>query len=198
MSFAANTDFITLLRQTSGGQRIARMPGLDYVVAAMARANMFEVAVSQTAPTTNQASTVWVKPASPNSWAFEASIFIYNSITAEYEPATPTLWRGLFGGGASSQIVQEVTTPGPVNIQFDANIVKVNQAVSAPITLVMPPALVKVGNVLVSDWKGDAGLNNILVQMSGTDKLPGNNVDWTLAADCASIEFRPVPGGYVI
>jgi hypothetical protein len=198
MSYSPNTDFLALLRTTGGGSRFLRMPGLDYVVQAMARANMFTTWVGQTPPVVNVETTVWVKPAFPNAWAAEASIFIYNTVAGEFQPATPALWSAILGGGSTSQIVQTVTTPGPVNILVNANIVLVNQAVSAPITLIMPESAFKTGEVLVSDWKGDASANNITVQMSGTNKLPGNNTSWTISADCGSIMFRPVPGGYVI
>lgn len=195
MSYTPTTDFLALLRQTSGGARVERMPGLDYLVSAMARAGMFLVSVSQTEPLANQASTVWIQPAVP-SWSAEAAIFIYNTAAAQYQPATPILWSALIGGGG--QVVQDVTAPGPANILNNAGIVRVNQIISAPITLVMPASSLKNGSVLVSDYKGDAGANNITVQMSGTDKLPGNNTSWTIAGDCGSIMFRPVSGGYVI
>jgi hypothetical protein len=197
MAYTPSTDFLALLRRTSGGVRSALVPGMDYVVAALARASMFAVSVSQTEPTTDQATTIWVRPALPNSWAAEAAIFIYNTVTSEYEPATPALWASVLSG-SGSQIVQEITVAGPVNIAFNASVVKVNQAVSAPITLVMPLALVKSGGVLVSDWKGDSGANPITVQMSGADKLPSNRTDWTIQGDGGSLYFRPIPGGYAI
>lgn len=199
MSYAATTDFIALLRQTSGGVRTERMPGLDYVMAAMFRAGIFSVAVGQVAPVANQSTTVWFKPAPAGSWAAEGAVFLYNLSTLEYEPANPILWSSLLLASAiPAALVQDVTAPGPANILVGAGIVRVNQVVGAPITLIMPPSAAKVGGVLVSDWKGDAGTNNILISLSGGDVLPGGLPNWTIASDTGSLFFRPVPGGYVI
>jgi hypothetical protein len=194
MAYNAVTDFMALLRQTSGGPRMARIPGLDYVLAAMARAGMFLLSVSATEPTTNQAATVWLQPSSQGSENAESSVFLWNSSTAEYEPATPQLWASVL----SSQVVQEIVAGSPVPILENAGIVKVNQTVSAPITLIMPLSDVKVGGVLVSDYKGVSGANPITVQMSGTNKLPGNLTSWVIQGDGASAMFRPVPGGFVL
>lgn len=94
MSYQPTTDFIALLRQTAGGVRTERMPGLDFVVPALARAGLITLFVGQSAPVVNQASTVWFQPA-PSSWVSEGVIFLWNSITVRYEAATPTLWSFL-------------------------------------------------------------------------------------------------------
>lgn len=193
MAYSPQTDFLALLRETSGGMRTERMPGLDYIVSAMARAGMFTLAVSQTAPTSNQSTTVWLQPQS-QSWTGEGVVWLWNATAGAYEPATALLWQALF----ASQVVQEVTGAGPVNVLANAGIVRVNQTIAAPITLIMPASTVKIGDVLISDWKGDAGTNNITVQTSGTDKLPGNRTTWTIAGDGGSLCLRPLPGGYVL
>lgn len=95
MSYSPTIDFLGLLRQTSGGIELSRMPGLDYVVAALARANLFNLFVGQTAPIVNQATTVWLKPALP-SWTAEGVVYIWNPATQQYETATATLWSILF------------------------------------------------------------------------------------------------------
>lgn len=198
MSYTPTTDFLALLRQTSGGIRTERMPGLDYFVAVMARAGLFAVQVGQTAPTVDQASTVWFRPASP-SWAAEGAIFLFDVNTGQYELASPALWSVLLASAvATAQVIQDVTTPGPADVLAYAGIVRVNQVISAPITLVMPLSASKIGGVLISDWKGDAGANNIRVNLSGTDVFPGAATFWTIAADTGSIFLRPVPGGYVL
>lgn len=199
MAYAPNIDFLALLRQTSGGVRAARVPGLDYVVAAMARAGLFLLVVGQVAPTSNQAATVWLKPAFPNSWAIEGSVFMWNANTTEYEPATPALWSALLSAASPpSQVVQDVTAVGPVNVQPDANIVRVMN-VGAAVTLVMPPSGTKVGPVLISDWANGASAHNIIITLaSGGDAFPGGVTVWTLGADTASVFLRPVPGGYTL
>lgn len=113
MSYNPVTDFLGLLRQTSGGVRTERMPGLDYIVAAMARAGMFALSVGQTAPTTNQAATAWLRPSVP-SWVAEGVIFLWNSNTAEYEPATPILWSNLLSAQNASTFQSVTAVAGRV------------------------------------------------------------------------------------
>lgn len=92
MAYDPTIDFLALLRLTSGGVETERMPGLDYVVAAMARAGLFRLSVGQTAPTANQSTTVWLKPSVP-SWVAEGTVFLWDPVTAAYVPATPALWN---------------------------------------------------------------------------------------------------------
>lgn len=195
MAYNPVTDFLALLRQTSNGSRVARVPGLDYVLAAMARAGMFFLATGTVEPTTNQPATVWLKPFPQGSYLAESTVFLWNAIEAAFEPATPQLWAALL----AQQIVQEITATGsPVAILENAGVVKVNQVVSAPITLTLPESTVKVGSVLVSDYKGVSGANMITINVSGADKLPGNRTQWFINADTASVMFHPVPGGYAV
>jgi hypothetical protein len=194
MSYAPQTDFIALLRLTSGGVRAERMPGLDYIVSAMARAGLFTLSVGQSAPTANQKTTVWFRPAVP-SWSAEGAVFLYDTSVASYVPATPALWSALL---FDVTVTQTITAPGPANVLTNADVVLVNQTVSAPIALTMPLSSDKSGGVLISDWKGDAGANNIRVTLSGADVFPGGLTVWTIAADTASIFLRPVPGGYAL
>lgn len=94
MSYDYTTDFIGLLRLVGGSLRSERMPGLDYVVAALNRLGLFTLAVGQTAPVVNQATTVWLKPDVP-SWAAEGTVYIWNPVAATYQVATPQLWQVL-------------------------------------------------------------------------------------------------------
>ncbi len=94
MSYVPATDFLALLRQTATGVELTRIPGLDYVVAALARAGMFQVWTGLTAPTANQQTTVWVQPAQP-SWTAECTVWLWNSQLSEYQLATPNLWSVL-------------------------------------------------------------------------------------------------------
>lgn len=199
MSYIPTTDFIALLRQTGGGLRMERMPGLDYVVAALARASLFYVWTGLTPPVTNQLRTVWFRPYVP-SYAAEGSVWLWSVQDAEYQPATPELWSDVLVPPQPTppEIVQDIVDPGPANVLTDATVVRVNQTIGAPITVVMPLASTKVGGVLISDWKGDAGVNNITVTLSGADELPGGFTSWVIAADIGSLYLRPVPGGYAI
>lgn len=91
MAYQPVTDFLALLRQTATGVRSERMPGLDFVILAMFRMGFMQLWVSPTAPTVNLTTTVWLKPASP-SYVAEGQVYIYNTLTAVYEAATPALW----------------------------------------------------------------------------------------------------------
>lgn len=173
--------------------RSVRMPGLDYVVAAFARAGIFVLSVGQTAPTTNQASTAWFRPAVPSTVA-EGVLFLWNVTTQAYEPATPTLWSSMLRTPAT---IQDVTTVGPVAVLPGASVVRV-QNVGAPVALTMPLSANKSGSVLISDWLNAAGTNNITVTLTAPDVFPGGGNTWVIAGDAGSIFLRPVPGGYAL
>lgn len=94
MTYDPTNDFVALLRQSSGTVALERMPGLDYVTAALARAGLITLSVGQTAPTVNQVTTAWFRPSVP-SWVAEGTLFLWNALTAAYEQATPALWSTL-------------------------------------------------------------------------------------------------------
>lgn len=195
MSYNPLTDFLALLRQTGAGVRTERMPGLDYIIAALARAGQFAVVVGQTAPTSNQQTTVWLKPGGLSANA-ESVVYLFNTGTGVYEIATPALWAILIPG-IVTQVTQDVNAAGPVAVLPSANVVRVLN-VGAPVTLVMPAANTKVGGVLISDWANLAGTNNITIQRTGLDVFPNGATSLTIAGDGGSLFLRPVVGGYVI
>lgn len=100
---------------------------------------------------------------------------------------------------SGTQIEQHITTAGPVAINPNTGIVRVDQATGAAITLTLPLAAAKTCPVLISDWKGDAGTNNITITLSGSDTFPGGLTSWKIRADTGSVFLRPIPGaGYVL
>ena len=100
---------------------------------------------------------------------------------------------------STTQIDQHITTAGPVSVLPNAGLVRVDQASGAPITLNMPLSSVKSCPALIQDWKGDAGTNNITVNLTGSDKFPGGLTSWTIAGDTGSLRLSPVAGaGYTI
>lgn len=101
MSYSPTTDFLALARLSASGVALARAPGLDIVMAALARAGLFALFEGQTAPTVNQATTVWLKPAQP-SWSAEATFYLWNG--SAYVLATPALW---------STFLTDVVVPTP-------------------------------------------------------------------------------------
>jgi hypothetical protein len=93
---------------------------------------------------------------------------------------------------------QHITAAGPVSVQAGVGIVRVDQTVGAAITLNLPPAASKTCSVLICDWKGDAGTNNITIVPDGSEKIQGRT-SWVIAGDTGSVYLRPLAGvGYVI
>lgn len=115
MSYDPSSDFMALLRQTGAGVRFERMPGLDFLLAALQRLGFVNVSVSQTAPTANQPSTAWFKPSMP-SWVAEGTLFLWNTTIGAYEVATPALWGAFLAPVFSGQSFQSVATPTGVVI----------------------------------------------------------------------------------
>lgn len=117
MSYNPLTDFLGLLRLNAGVASAERMPGLDWAVAALARAGLITLSVGQTPPLVDQPTTVWFKPSVP-SWVAEGTVFLWNAAMGAYQPATPALWNMLLApsgyffqsvSGASNVISSGVT-----------------------------------------------------------------------------------------
>lgn len=100
MSYTPTTDFVALLRNSSLGEHVLSIPGLDFTVSALARAGLIRLSVGQTAPLVNQSTTAWLKPSLP-SWAAEGILYLWDAATAAYEPATTALWINLLSGGST-------------------------------------------------------------------------------------------------
>lgn len=91
MVYNPATDFLGLWRNIAGQVSKEEMPGLDYVVAALARAGLITLSVSATAPVANQSTTAWLQAAVP-SYSTEGALFLWNPVTAAYVPATQALF----------------------------------------------------------------------------------------------------------
>lgn len=91
MAYNPATDFVGLWRNSGGQASKAEMPGLDFVVAALARAGMINLSVSATAPTANQSTTAWLHAATPSAGA-EGALNLWNPVTSAYNAATPALF----------------------------------------------------------------------------------------------------------
>ncbi|UVO33946.1 hypothetical protein KUL72_20750 [Bradyrhizobium arachidis] len=95
-------------------------------------------------------------------------------------------------------IDQEITAGSAANVDVNSNTVRVNKSVGGNITLTLPPANTKISAVLIADWKGDAGTNNITIVPTGSEKIQGLS-SWIIAADNGSVFLRPIPGkGYAL
>jgi hypothetical protein len=98
-----------------------------------------------------------------------------------------------------SSLDQVVTSGASAAVEQNARTVVVNKTVGSATALELPDAHLKTCPVLISDFKGDAGTNNITITTSGTDTFPGGLTTWTIAADTGSVFLRPVAGvGYAL
>lgn len=164
MSYDPTTDFLALVRHTASGEAIAKMPGLDYVLSAMARAGLFTLSVGQVAPTTNQATTVWLKPALP-SYTAEGIVYLWNPLTSAYEVATPALWNALLVG--VPYLFQSAA--GASNIVAPStSIVAVQRAAPSTTVLTLPTLASRLGKALqVADWSTGVVDHSILLNPVG-------------------------------
>lgn len=145
MSYNYTTDFIGLLRLVGSNVRSERMPGLDYVTAALSRMGFVNLFVGQAAPTVNQASTVWLQPAIP-SWSAEGTIWLWSATANAYQPATPALWAALFATATSTAPSRIVTVSGAfaMTVADAGGAVGLNRAGANPgvSSTTLPPAAV--------------------------------------------------------
>lgn len=121
------------------------------------------------------------------------------SIIAIYNKSTG-LWNKItlstLTVGGQNTIVK--TTSGDVNVAASDGVIVLNKASGATTNVNLPLAVNKIGPVLVTDLKGDAGTNNIIIVPTSPETIQGQ-ASWTIAGNNGSIFLRPVPGiGYVI
>lgn len=201
MAYNPLTDFLGLLRLTAGVVNTERMPGLDYIVAAMARAGLFTLSTSQTAPTSNQATTVWLRPSLP-SWVAEGTVFLWNASTGAFELATPALWNALLTpGGYLFQSVTGVTNA----INAGTTILAVQRAAPGATALILPNlgAQWLTGRPLkIVDWS-TAIINHTITITTPDGSTIMQQAAWQLlsnAVQLAGITLHPVPelNGWVI
>jgi hypothetical protein len=91
MTYTPGSDFIALWRNQSGGAAKAEMPSLDFLIAALARAGLITVSFAATQPTSNQAITMWFRPANPT-YIGEGVLYLWEAASSSYKTATPTLF----------------------------------------------------------------------------------------------------------
>lgn len=115
MTYNPATDFLALWRNIAGTLSKVEMPGLDYVVAALARAGLITLSVSAAAPVVNQSTTAWLQAAVP-SYSAEGALFLWNPVTTTYVPATPALLLSTLQASAGQSGVSWWTCTGlPLN-----------------------------------------------------------------------------------
>lgn len=116
MSYNPATDFLALWRNIAGVVSKVEMPGLDYVIAALARAGVIVVSVSATAPVANQSTTAWLRAAVPSS-SGEGTFFLWDKVTTAYLAATPKLFLQFLEASAGENGTRWWTSTGgpPLN-----------------------------------------------------------------------------------
>lgn len=170
MSYSPITDFLALLRQDGSSVELARMPGLDYVVSALARAGLCSLSVGQTEPNVNQPSTVWLQPAEPT-WTAEGSVFLWNAFTGAYELATPALWTALLTLSLSGYLFQ--SAPNASNaVAALTSLVAVQRAAPTATTLRLPTVLSRGGKALqIVDWSTGVVNHTVTLVPAGADTI---------------------------
>lgn len=179
MSYAPTIDFVAILRRVASGVELARMPGLDFAIAAMARANLFRLWVGQDAPLSSQASTVWLRPALP-SWTAEGIVFLWSAETEAYELATPALWARLLLAASSSYVFQSVRL-AVGTVDNVTTLLAVQRISPALTTLMLPPLSSRSGTDMLSvvDWS--TGIVNHVIALATPDGATiMRNPGWSL------------------
>lgn len=116
MVYNPATDFLALWRNIAGVLSKLEMPGMDYVIAALARAGVIVVSVSATAPVVAQSTTAWLRAAVPSSSA-EGTFFLWDKVTTTYLAATPGLFLQFLEASAGENGTSWWTSTGgpPLN-----------------------------------------------------------------------------------
>lgn len=116
MVYTPSTDFVGLWRASGGNVSKLEMPGLDFVISALARAGVINVTVSATAPVANQSTTAWLRAAVP-SFSAEGTFFLWDKVTTTYLAATPALFFQFLEACAGEASVSWWTSAGgpPLN-----------------------------------------------------------------------------------
>jgi hypothetical protein len=199
MSYAPTTDFLALLRNTGGGERTLSMPGLDYVVSALARAGLFTLYVGQTAPTVNQATTVWLQPSVP-SWVAEGAVMLWNAAAGQYQLATTALWAKLLNPSYAFQSI--VSAAG--SVVAGTSLLAIQRA--APVaTAVQLPSVSSQGSgkvLRIVDWSTAVVNHDITLTAAAPDTIMLQPT-WQLlstAAQLSGVALYPSTdlGGWVV
>lgn len=190
MTYSPLTDFIGLIRNTGGSASVARMPGLDYVVAAMARAGLFRLWTGQSPPTANQATTVWLQPSTP-SWVAEGNVFLWDAFAGSYASATPALWDALLTG--FDDVLQSVTVAA-ASVNNATSTLVIQRAGPAATTLTLPNLATRNNrDLVIVDWSTSV-VNHVisLVPVAGATIMQRNPYAlFSTAEQLQGVTLRP-------
>lgn len=198
MSYAATTDFLALVRKTSGGARIAQFPGLDFVISALNRANLYKLWTGATAPVVDQDVTVWLRPSFPMSWAAEGAVWLFNATAGEYQLATPTLWGAfllrIVGPVIPTYVLQIVTDP-TATVGDTTTIIVVERDAPAATAIALPTVDSRMGQPLrIADWSTNVTDHGILITAAGSDTIMrlGHYTVFSTADGLSGVTLQPV------
>jgi hypothetical protein len=125
--------------------------------------------------------------------AADSLIAIYNKATQVWNATT----LGTILNTAQTQQIK--TTAGDVTVMASDGLIAVNKGTGAATAVNFPLSSLKIGGCLVADFKGDAGTNNITINLTSPDVFPGGGSTWIIAANAGSVFLRPIPGiGYAL
>lgn len=116
MVYNPAADFVGLWRNNAGQVSKSEMPGLDFLVAALARAGVINLVVAAAPPVVSQSVTAWLRTAVP-SYSAEGALFLWDAVSAAYVAATPALFLSMLQAVAGQNGVSWRTTEGgpPLN-----------------------------------------------------------------------------------
>lgn len=116
MAYNPAIDFIGLWRNIAGQVSKVEMPGLDYVVASLARAGLITLSVGAAPPVVNQSVTAWLQTAIPSQSA-EGTMHLWDPVAITYVAATPALFFKMLETAAGESGVSLWPTVGgpPLN-----------------------------------------------------------------------------------
>lgn len=194
MSYDATTDFLGLLRLTGGGVRSERMPGLDYIVSALNRIGLFSLSVGQVAPTANQATTAWLKPALP-SWSAEGTFYLWNASAAAYQVATLSLWQAFLY--PTSPVFQSLIAANNV-VNSGTSLAAVQRVAPAATAVALPTVADQAATLkdlsIVDYSTGLVGVHTITLTPSGVGATIMQQATWKLLStpdSLAGVRLRP-------
>lgn len=176
MAYNPLTDFLALIRKASGQASFAEIPGLDFVMAALARTGQFALSTGQTAPIVNQPTTVWLRPANP-SWTAEGTVFLWNSTTEAYETATPALWAAFFD--LALRDTYQAVTGAAGTIDAGTDILVVRRTAPASTALVLPAIAERGKPLRIVDWSS-AVVQHIMTLSTPDGALIMRRADWSI------------------
>jgi len=86
-----NGDFILTIRRSLTNPTLGSAPFVDSILDTLLTAGILNVSISETAPTSNQANTIWLQPLA-SSWTGNGMVYMWNAASSAYVVATPALF----------------------------------------------------------------------------------------------------------